>query len=171
MACQCSVPGSNATIAVTKDDSIRAFSHRWCKATPTDIKVAPLQRTEITKAIIAQLTTTAKSADAKGFIKLLPPENLSATRWPLASPSYLLETSLSGVFAVNDVRGGSNKRVASAVGEGSIAISFAHKERKQIELDRGLMNGYEPSLPCCMPGVLYFFGTVVEIGYLLLWNT
>ena len=71
MACQCSVPGSNATIAVTKDDSIRAFSHRWCKATPTDIKVAPLQRTEITKAIIAQLTTTAKSADAKGFIKLL----------------------------------------------------------------------------------------------------
>ena len=40
--------------------------------------------------------------------------------------SYLLETSLPGVFAVGDVRGGSIKRVASAVGEGSIAISFVH---------------------------------------------
>jgi thioredoxin reductase (NADPH) len=40
---------------------------------------------------------------------------------------YLLETSLPGVFAVGDVRGGSIKRVASAVGEGSIAISFVHK--------------------------------------------
>jgi thioredoxin reductase (NADPH) len=39
----------------------------------------------------------------------------------------LLETSLPGVFAVGDVRGGSIKRVASAVGEGSTAISFVHK--------------------------------------------
>ena len=68
--------------------------------------------------------------DAKGFIKTGPdlsPENLSAARWPLARPPYLLETSLPGVFAVGDVRGGSIKRVASAVGEGSIAISFVHK--------------------------------------------
>jgi thioredoxin reductase (NADPH) len=68
--------------------------------------------------------------DAKGFIKVgsdLLPENLSAARWPLARPPYLLETSLPGVFAVGDVRGGSIKRVASAVGEGSIAISFVHQ--------------------------------------------
>jgi thioredoxin reductase (NADPH) len=68
--------------------------------------------------------------DAKGFIKTgadLSPENLSAARWPLARPPYLLETSLPGVFAVGDVRSGSIKRVASAVGEGSIAISFIHK--------------------------------------------
>jgi thioredoxin reductase (NADPH) len=68
--------------------------------------------------------------DAKGFIKTGPdllPEDLSAARWPLARPPYLLETSLPGVFAVGDVRGGSIKRVASAVGEGSIAISFVHK--------------------------------------------
>jgi thioredoxin reductase (NADPH) len=68
--------------------------------------------------------------DTKGFIKTGPdlsPENLSAARWPLARPPYLLETSLPGVFAVGDVRGGSIKRVASAVGEGSIAISFVHK--------------------------------------------
>jgi thioredoxin reductase (NADPH) len=68
--------------------------------------------------------------DAKGFIKTGPdllPEDLSAARWPLARPPYLLETSLPGVFAVGDVRGGSIKRVASAVGEGSIAISFVHQ--------------------------------------------
>jgi thioredoxin reductase (NADPH) len=56
--------------------------------------------------------------DVRGFIKTGPdlsPENLSAARWPLAR------------FAVGDVRGGSIKRVASAVGEGSIAISLVHK--------------------------------------------
>ena len=68
--------------------------------------------------------------EAKGFIKTGPdlsPENLSAADWPLTRQPYLLETSLSGVFAVGDVRGGSIKRVASAVGEGSIAISVVHK--------------------------------------------
>jgi thioredoxin reductase (NADPH) len=70
------------------------------------------------------------SLDAKGFIKTGPdlsPENLSASRWPLTRQPYLLETSLPGVFAVGDVRAGSIKRVASAVGEGSIAISLVHK--------------------------------------------
>jgi thioredoxin reductase (NADPH) len=68
--------------------------------------------------------------DTRGFIKTGPdlsPENLSAARWPLAREPYLLETSLPGVFAAGDVRGGSIKRVASAVGEGSIAISLVHK--------------------------------------------
>jgi len=68
--------------------------------------------------------------DSKGFIKTGPdlsPENLSTSHWPLARQPHLLETSLPGVFAVGDVRGGSIKRVASAVGEGSIAISFVHQ--------------------------------------------
>jgi thioredoxin reductase (NADPH) len=68
--------------------------------------------------------------DAKGFIKTGPalsPEDLSAAQWPLARPPYLLETSVPRVFAVGDVRGGSIKRVASAVGEGSVAISLVHQ--------------------------------------------
>jgi thioredoxin reductase (NADPH) len=68
--------------------------------------------------------------DGKGFIKtgpVLSPEDLTAAHWPLARQPYLLETSLPHVFAVGDVRGGSIKRVASAVGEGSIAISFVHQ--------------------------------------------
>ena len=68
--------------------------------------------------------------DSKGFIKTGPDlsqENLSVSRWPLARQPHLLETSLPGVFAVGDARGGSIKRVASAVGEGSTAISLVHK--------------------------------------------
>ena len=72
--------------------------------------------------------------DDKGFIKTGPdlsPEELSAAKWPLVRRPYLLETSLPGVFAAGDVRGGNIKRVASAVGEGSIAISFVHQLLKE----------------------------------------
>ena len=70
------------------------------------------------------------ATDGKGFIKAGPnlsPDDLTAAKWPLTRRPYLLETSLPGVFAVGDVRCGSVKRVASAVGEGSIAISFVHR--------------------------------------------
>jgi thioredoxin reductase (NADPH) len=68
--------------------------------------------------------------DAKGFIKTgadLSPEDLAKARWPLARAPHLLETSLPGVFAVGDARAGNLKRVASAVGEGSIAVALAHQ--------------------------------------------
>jgi thioredoxin reductase (NADPH) len=68
--------------------------------------------------------------DSNGFIKTGPDiskEELAAAGWPLARPPFLLETSLPGVFAVGDVRGGNVKRVASAVGEGSIAVAFVHR--------------------------------------------
>ena len=68
--------------------------------------------------------------DARGFIKTGPdlsPEELAAAHWPLARPPHLLETTLPGVFAVGDVRSGSFKRAASAVGEGSIAIATVHQ--------------------------------------------
>lgn len=68
--------------------------------------------------------------DPNGFIRTGPDlsaENLEAAHWPLARPPHLLETSLPGVFAVGDVRRGNVKRVASAVGEGSIAVTFVHE--------------------------------------------
>jgi thioredoxin reductase (NADPH) len=68
--------------------------------------------------------------DTKGFIKTGPnllPENLIAAGWILAIQPYLFETCLPGIYAVGDIREGSVKRVASAVGEGSIAISFVHQ--------------------------------------------
>jgi thioredoxin reductase (NADPH) len=70
------------------------------------------------------------ACDGAGFIKTgsdLSKEDLERAKWPLARAPYLLETSLPGVFAVGDVRGGNVKRVASAVGEGSIAVAFVHR--------------------------------------------
>jgi len=67
--------------------------------------------------------------DDKGFVKTGPElsaEDLNAAHWPLRRAPHLLETSLPGIFAVGDVRAGSMKRVASAVGEGSVAIAAVH---------------------------------------------
>jgi thioredoxin reductase (NADPH) len=72
--------------------------------------------------------------DDHGFIRTGPdltPEDLRTAGWPLARAPYLLETSLPGVFAVGDVRSGNVKRVASAVGEGSITVSFVHRALKE----------------------------------------
>jgi len=68
--------------------------------------------------------------DAKGFIKTGPAlttDDLTTAKWPLRRDPHLLETSLPGVLAVGDVRSGSTKRVASAVGEGSIAVAAVHQ--------------------------------------------
>jgi thioredoxin reductase (NADPH) len=69
------------------------------------------------------------SLDDKGFI--LTGRDLDAVKqdraWPLARSPYMLETSLPRVFAVGDVRSGNVKRVASAAGEGSIAIHLVHR--------------------------------------------
>ncbi|MDE3110192.1 MAG: NAD(P)/FAD-dependent oxidoreductase, partial [Acidobacteriota bacterium] len=67
--------------------------------------------------------------DDKGFI--LTGRDIDAASekpmWPLARSPYKLEKSLPGVFAVGDARAGNVKRVASAVGEGSIAIHLVHR--------------------------------------------
>lgn len=68
--------------------------------------------------------------DDKGFIKAgadLRPDELSEARWPLSRAPFLSETSLPGVFVVGDVRSGSVKRVASAVGEGSVCVQLIHR--------------------------------------------
>ena len=68
--------------------------------------------------------------DEKQFIKTggdLLPEDLQAANWPLRRQPYLFETSVPRVFAVGDVRSRSVKRVASAVGEGSVAVQLVHR--------------------------------------------
>jgi thioredoxin reductase (NADPH) len=68
--------------------------------------------------------------DDNGFVKAGPdltPQDLHDAAWPLSRSPYLFETSLPGVFAVGDVRAHSTKRVASAVGEGSVCIQLVHK--------------------------------------------
>jgi thioredoxin reductase (NADPH) len=71
--------------------------------------------------------------DENGFVKTgadLSPDELSASKWPVGRAPFLLETNRPGIFAVGDVRAGNIKRVASAVGEGSIAVAFVHQLRR-----------------------------------------
>jgi thioredoxin reductase (NADPH) len=68
--------------------------------------------------------------DEAGFVKTgvdITSEERTASGWTLPRPPFLLETSLPGIFAVGDVRSTSVKRVASAVGEGSICVQLVHR--------------------------------------------
>jgi thioredoxin reductase (NADPH) len=68
--------------------------------------------------------------DARGYV-LTGDDVVKAGRWSHDRDPYLLESSVPGVFACGDVRLSPVKRVASAVGEGSMAIAFAHKYLQQ----------------------------------------
>jgi thioredoxin reductase (NADPH) len=74
--------------------------------------------------------------DRNGFI-LTGPDLLDGGKrpdeWPLDRDPLALETSIPGVFAAGDVRHGSVKRVAGAVGEGSMAVSFAHHRLEELQ--------------------------------------
>jgi thioredoxin reductase (NADPH) len=73
--------------------------------------------------------------DEKGFVKTgfdIDADELKKANWTLPRPPRLMETSLPGVFAVGDVRSGSVKRVASAVGEGSICVQLIHKVLQEL---------------------------------------
>jgi thioredoxin reductase (NADPH) len=73
--------------------------------------------------------------DAHGFVFTGPEVMREGKRppgWTLDRDPFLLETSVPGVFAVGDVRYGSVKRVASGVGEGSIAIQFVHRHLAKV---------------------------------------
>jgi len=64
--------------------------------------------------------------DANGYV-LTGTDVARTGRWGGDRDPYLLETTVPGIFAVGDVRAGSVKRIASGVGEGSMAIAFVHK--------------------------------------------
>ncbi|MBS0319316.1 MAG: FAD-dependent oxidoreductase [Proteobacteria bacterium] len=71
--------------------------------------------------------------DDHGFVRTgadIPADDLG--QWRLHRPPYLLETSIPGVFAAGDVRSGSVKRIASAVGEGSITVQFVHRALRDL---------------------------------------
>ena len=70
--------------------------------------------------------------DAKGFIKTGALVS-DSSQWTFKRPPFYLETSRAGVFAAGDVRSDSVKRVASAVGEGSMAVQFIHEHLKELK--------------------------------------
>jgi thioredoxin reductase (NADPH) len=77
------------------------------------------------------------AVDGKGYVLTGPDVRSAAPAWRLDRDPYLLETSVPGVFACGDVRSSPVKRVAAAVGEGSMAIAFVHQYLRETEAPGG----------------------------------
>lgn len=75
--------------------------------------------------------TDCVELDKSGFV-LTGQDITDKSGWHLDRPPMILETSCPGVFAIGDVRSGSIKRIASAVGEGAMSISLLHKIISEI---------------------------------------
>lgn len=75
---------------------------------------------------------TEIARDPRGYV-ITGNDLVKAARWSNDRDPYLIETSVPGVFAVGDIRAGSIKRVASGVGEGSMAIAFVHHHLRHLE--------------------------------------
>jgi thioredoxin reductase (NADPH) len=81
-----------------------------------------------------EMLTDVVALDNAGFV-ITGPDLAHVTgslRWSLKRDPFLLETSVPGIFAAGDVRHGSIKRVASAVGEGSVSVAFVHQYLKSV---------------------------------------
>jgi len=91
------------------------------------IFIGALPRTEWLSGIVER--------DERGFLRTGPDLMNGGVRpkgWKLERDPFLLETNVPGIFAVGDVRHGSVKRVASSVGEGSVAVQFIHQYLSKV---------------------------------------
>ena len=116
--------GSRAVAAEGDDGRLRALRIRDADGTETVeavdacfVFIGAAPRTDWLEGVVAR--------DERGFI--LAGADAKGAGWPLRRDPYLLETTVPGVFVAGDVRARSIKRVASAVGEGSMAVSLIHE--------------------------------------------
>ncbi len=116
--------GSDAVAAEGEDDHLRRLRVRGAggaeemlDADACFVFIGASPRTDWLDGVVAR--------DDRGFI--LAGLDAQGAGWPLKRDPYLLETSVPGVFVAGDVRARSIKRVASAVGEGSMAVSLVHQ--------------------------------------------
>jgi thioredoxin reductase (NADPH) len=116
--------GAQAVAAEASDGRLRRLrireadgAERLEEADACFVFIGALPRTDWLDGVVAR--------DERGFILAGPDARLAT--WPLKRDPHLLETSVPGVFVAGDVRARSIKRVASAVGEGSMAVSLIHQ--------------------------------------------
>jgi thioredoxin reductase (NADPH) len=115
--------GSSATAAVEEDGRLRRLritgpgGDQELEADACFVFIGAAPRTDWLEGVLAR--------DERGFI--LAGRDAQVNGWPLQREPYLLETTVPGVFVAGDVRARSIKRVASAVGEGSMAVSLIHE--------------------------------------------
>jgi thioredoxin reductase (NADPH) len=115
--------GSSATAAEHEDGHLRRLQitgpggDETLEADACFVFIGASPRTDWLEGVLAR--------DERGFI--LAGRDSQANGWPLQREPYMLETTVPGVFVAGDVRARSIKRVASAVGEGSMAVSLIHE--------------------------------------------
>jgi thioredoxin reductase (NADPH) len=116
-------------VSLCGDDHLEEVA--WCDKVTDEVTTQPVRHVFVMTGASPKTEWLAGclSLDPRGFVltgsdldDVLPPQP-----WPLARRPYMLETSLPGVFAVGDARAGNVKRVASAVGEGSIVVHMVHQ--------------------------------------------
>jgi thioredoxin reductase (NADPH) len=116
-------------VSLSGDDHLEEVS--WCDKTTGEVTTQPVRHVFVMTGASPKTEWLAGclSLDPRGFVltgtdldDVSPPQS-----WPLARRPYMLETSLPGVFAVGDARAGNVKRVAAAVGEGSIVVHMVHQ--------------------------------------------
>ena len=96
----------------------------WNHLQEAEARLPKLDAGQIAQLAFTEWLQGSLALDAKGFIKAGTDVREG---WPLLRDPHPLETSLPGVFAIGDIRTESVKRVASAVGEGSMVVQFVHK--------------------------------------------
>jgi thioredoxin reductase (NADPH) len=106
-----------ATITVATKDEDGAVAEETLDVDACFIFIGASPRTDWLDGVVAR--------DERGFI--LAGSDAQEAGWSLARDPYLLETTVPGVFVAGDVRARSIKRVASAVGEGSMSVSLVHQ--------------------------------------------
>jgi thioredoxin reductase (NADPH) len=123
------VKGENRLEAITVNDAIRGEK----QTVPTEglfIFIGAQPHTDWLSGVVTR--------DSYGFILTGPDlmirdeHNNRPKGWNLDRQPFLLETNIHGIFAAGDVRSGSLKRLASGVGEGSIAVQFVHQYLKRV---------------------------------------
>src|SRR5439155_27293230 len=118
--------GAGKLESITLRD-VRSGAERDLEAAALFIFIGAAPHTEMVAGVVER--------DDKGFILTGPDIPLEKGRprgWPLERDPFLYETNVPGVFAVGDVRSGSGKRVAAAVGEGSATVSMVHKYLEMV---------------------------------------
>ena len=105
---------------------------RWFCTTDDESEIRPIRHIFLMTGAVpnTRWLEGCVALDDKGFVRTcldLRPDDLTACQWSLPRPPYMFETSVPRIFAVGDVRCGSVKRVAAAVGEGSTCIQLVHR--------------------------------------------
>jgi thioredoxin reductase (NADPH) len=120
------------TLLTGLDGEDRLTTVNWRRNTDAEAETHPIRHVFVMTGALpnTQWLEGCVALDDRGFVKTgssLSAADLAQARWKLPRAPDLLETTVPGVFAAGDVRSGSVKRVASAVGEGSICVSFIHR--------------------------------------------